>query len=189
MRQHQEALAANKNKGRGKNAPAFDARNALYQWTGVDLTRIGGIDVSTALKVLVEIGPDLSKFENGKRFASWLGLCLGTKISGGKKLSSASKRIPNRVAQALKLAQGLHRSHCALGAYYRRMAARMGVGKAIAATAHKLARLIFAMLTKGGEYIERSQQQYEDQMRKRTVAYLKRKAAAMGFSMQPIEAV
>jgi len=190
MRQHQEALAANKNKGRGKNAPAFDVRNALYQWAGVDLTRIGGIDVSTALKVLVEIGPDLSKFENAKRFASWLGLCPGTKISGGKKLSSASKRIPNRVAQALKLAaQGLHRSHCALGAYYRRMAARMGVGKAITATAHKLARLIFAMLTKGGEYVERSQEQYEDQMRKRTIAYLKRKAASMGFSMQPIEAV
>jgi hypothetical protein len=65
----------------------------------------------------------------------------------------------------------------------------MGVGKAITATAHKLARLIFAMLTHGGEYVERSQEQYEDQMRKRTVAYLKRKAAAMGFSMQPIEAV
>lgn len=190
MRHHESTLTAHKNKGRGKNAPTFDARTALYQWAGVDLTRIGGIDVSTALKVLVEIGPDVSKFETAKRFASWLGLCPGTKISGGKILSSASKRLPNRVAQALKLAaQGLHRSHCALGAYYRRLAARLGVGKAITATAHKLARLIFAMLTKGGEYVERSQEDYEDQMRTRTVAYLKRKAASMGFSMQPIEAV
>lgn len=143
LRQHELTLTAHKNKGRGKNALTFDARTALYQWAGVDLTRIGGIDVSTALKVLVEIGPDVSKFETAKRFASWLGLCPGTKISGGKILSSAPKRLPNRVAQALKLAaQGLHRSHCALGAYYRRLAARLGVGKAIMATAHKLARLI-----------------------------------------------
>jgi transposase len=190
MRQYEGVLVANKNKGRGKNAPDFDVRTALYQWAGVDLTRIGGIDVTTALKVLVEVGPDLSKFGNAKRFASWLGLCPGTKISGGKKLSGASKRIPNRVAQALKLAaQGLQRSHCSLGAYYRRLAARVGVGKAITATAHKLARLIFAMLTKGGEYMERSQEHYENQMRKRTVDYLKRKAAAFGFVMQPIDAV
>lgn len=189
MRQHQKTLPPNKKKGRGKNAPSFDVLNTLYQWIGVDLTRIGGIDVTTALKIVVEIGTDLSKFKNAKHFASWLGLCPGTKISGGKKLSGASKRIPNRVAQALKLAaQGLHHSQCALGAYYRRMAARVGVGKAITATAHKLARLIFAMLTKGEEYVERSQQQYEESFRNRTLAYLKRKAKALGYRVELIEA-
>jgi transposase len=189
MRRHQATIAPRKNKGRGKNAPSFDVLNALYQWAGVDLTRIGGIDVSTALKVLVEIGTDLSRFKNAKHFASWLGLCPGTKISGGKQLSGASKRIPNRVAQALKLAaQGLHHSQCALGAYYRRMAARCGSGKAITATAHKLARLIYAMLTKGEEYVERTQKQYEESMRKRTLIYLKRKAASLGFRIEPIQA-
>jgi len=180
-------LAPVSGKGRGKHAPGFDTRQALYHWVGVDLTRIGGIDVSTALKVLVEIGWDLSKFKSAKHFASWLGLCPGTRITGGKKVSGASKRIPNRVAQALKLAaQGLHRSHCALGGYYRRMAARLGTGKAITATAHKLARLVYAMLTHGGEYVERSEADYEAQYRDRTLKNLQRKAAAFGLRLEPI---
>jgi len=176
-----------KDKGRGKHAPTFDVRQALYAWAGVDLTRIGGIDVGTALKILVEIGHDLGKFKSAKHFACWLGLCPGTRITGGKKISGATKRIPHRVAQALKLAaQGLHRSHCALGAYYRRMATRLGAGKAITATAHKLARLVYAMLTKGADYVERSEDHYEQQHRDRTVRYLKRKAAALGMRLEPV---
>jgi len=183
-------LPAQKKKGRGKHAPQFDARTALYRWSGVDLTRIGGIDVSTALKILVEIGWDLSKFKSVKHFASWLGLCPGTRITGGKKISGTTQRLPNRVSQALKLAaQGLHRSQCALGAYYRRMAARLGAGKAITATAHKLARLVYAMLTKGEEFVERTEAQYEAQFRERTVRHLQRKAASMGFRLEPSTAV
>lgn len=190
LRQHANTLAPNKNKGRTKNSPHFDVRNALYQWCGIDLTRIGGIDVSTALKVLVELGPELHQFKTAKHFASWLGLCPGTKISGGKRLSGASKRLPNRVAQVLKLAaQGLHRSHCALGAYYRRMAARLGAGKAITATAHKLARLIYAMLTHQAEYVERSMADYEAKFQERSLAHIRRKAAQMGFTLQPVAAV
>jgi transposase len=112
-------------------------RSALCQWCGVGLTRIVGIDVSTALKVLVEFGPQLQQFKTAKHFASWLGLCPGTKISGGKHLSGASKRLPNRVAQALTLAaQGLHRSPCALGAYYRRMATRARCWRVHSALTH-----------------------------------------------------
>ena len=161
-------------------------RDALREWTGVDLTRIGGIDVSTALKVLVELGPDLSKFKSAKHFCSWLGLCPGTRISGGRRLSGASKRIPNRVARALKLAaQGLHHSQCGLGAYYRRMAARLGKGKAITATAHELARLVYAMLTGGSEYVEQTQAQYEAKFQARTVKYLQQKAQTLGFDLVP----
>jgi len=76
----------------------------LREWIGVDLTEIGGIVVCTALKVFVELGPDLSKFKSAKHFCSWLGLCPGTCIPEGKRLSGATKRIPNRVARALKLA-------------------------------------------------------------------------------------
>ena len=186
LRQHRVKAAKGKAKRGGKNAPGFDVREALREWAGVDLTQIGGIDVSTALKVLVELGPDLSKFNSAKQFCSWLGLCPGTRISGGKRLSGASKRIPNRVARALKLAsQGLHHSQCALGAYYRRIAARLGKGKAITATAHKLARLIYAMLTQGSEYVEQSQAQYEAKFQERTLKYLQQKAKAMGFSLVP----
>ena len=190
MHRYSAELTPNKNKGRTKNAPRFDVRSALYAWAGVDLTRIGGIDVSTALKILAELGTDLSKFKSAKHFASWLGLCPGTRITGGKRISGNTKRIPNRVAQALKLAaQGLHHSQCALGAYYRRMAARMGAGKAITATAHKLARLVYAILTKGEEFVQRSQDHYEDQVRARTIRYLQKKAASLGFNLQPATAV
>jgi transposase len=175
-----------KPKRGGKNAPNFEALNALREWAGVDLTQIGGIDVSTALKILVELGPDLSKFKSAKQFCSWLGLCPGTRVSGGKRLSGATKRIPNRVARALKLAaHGLHRSQCGLGGYYRRMAARMGTAKAITATAHKLARLVYAMLTRGSEYVEQSQAEYEAKFQDRTLKYLRQKAKNLGFELVP----
>ena len=190
MQRHDGELTPDKTKGRNKNAPKFNARAALYAWAGVDLTRIGGIDVGTALKILAELGTDFSKFKTAKHFASWLGLCPGTRITGGKRISGVTKRIANRVAKALKLAaQGLHRSQCALGAYYRRMAARLGAGKAITATAHKLARLVYAIITKGEAFVQRSQHHYEEQVRARTVRYLQKKAAALGFTLQPSEAV
>lgn len=186
MARHTDAVSIDNNKGRTKNAPKFPIRQALYGMCGVDLTRIEGIDVTTALKVLAEIGHDLSRFKSAKHFCSWLGLCPGTRISGGKRLSGATKRIPNPVARALKLAAlGLARSHCALGAYYRRLAARMGAGKAITATAHKLARTIYAMLTRKKEFTAQDPHAYEEKYRQRTVNYLKRKAASLGFDLLP----
>ena len=109
---------------------------------GVDLTRIDGIDVTTAFEVPAEIGADLSRFKNAKHFASWLGLCPGTKISGGKIISAATSPNTNRAAQALKIAAvNLCNSQSALGAYYRRLCGRMDKGKAVTACAHKLARV------------------------------------------------
>ena len=103
------------NKGRRKNTPAFDGRRALLNVGGVDLTEVPGIDVGTALKIVSEVGRNLSRFETAKRFCSWLGLCPGTRISGNQRLSGASKRIANRVSRALKLAAlGLSRSKCAM---------------------------------------------------------------------------
>jgi transposase len=97
--------------------------------------------------VLAEVGADLSKFKNAKHFASWLGLCPGTKISGGKVLSATTRRTGNKAAQALKMAaSNLRASKSALGAYYRRLCARMGKSKAVTACAHKLARLIYTMM-------------------------------------------
>jgi transposase len=173
-------------KGQSKHAPNFDIRTALFRVCGVDLTRIDGIDVGTAMKIIAEIGPDLSKFKSVKHFCSWLGLCAGTKISGGKRLSGAAKRCANRVAQALKVsAMGLVRSKSALGAYCRRMAARMDKPKAIKATAHKLARLVYTMLTKGEQYVDRGQDYYEQQYQKRVVNNLQRRAKELGFTLTP----
>jgi hypothetical protein len=92
-------------KRRGKNTPQFDARTALARWAGVDLTRINGLAVTTVMTILSEIGPDLSRFANVKHFCSWLGVCPGAKVSGGKVLSARTRRSTNRVRQALKLSR------------------------------------------------------------------------------------
>ena len=172
-----------------KNAPKFDVRTYLFRICGVDLTTIDGIDTTTALKVIAEVGPDMSRFKSAKHFASWLGLCPGTKISGGKLLSGATKRTANRVAQALKMAAiSLRASQSALGAYFRRMCARLDKGKAVTAAAHKLARLIYAMLTKGAAYVDKGQQYYEERYRQRVLFHLKNKAAALGLELVPAPA-
>lgn len=175
---------ADANKGRAKNAAKFDLRRALLNWSGVDLTRISGIDVTTALKVLGELGPTLQRFDTAKRFCSWLGLCPGTRITGGKRISGQTKRLPNRVSRALKLAaQGLSRSHTAMGAYYKRLALRMGTAKAITAMAHKLARVIYAMLRGQAEYVEKQQNLQEERYRARALKGIKRRAAEFGFEL------
>lgn len=122
-----DALAGSlKRRSVARNAPKFDLRTRLFQMCGVDLTRIDGIDVSTALAVVSETHADLSRFESSKHFASWLGLSPGTKISGGKLLSGRTLPCANRAAQALRLAAAaLRTSQSALGAYYRRMCSRM----------------------------------------------------------------
>lgn len=174
------------NKGRGKNTLPFDGRQALMKWCGVDLTEVPGIDVGTALKILSELGSSLVQFATPKHFCSWLGLCPGTRISGNKRLSGASKRIPNRVARALKMAAfGLSRSHCAMGAYYRKLALRMGSPKAITAVAHKLARIIYAMLNGQAEFVKDDQEKHEARYRERAVKALQKRAKELGMTLAP----
>ncbi|MBC8751789.1 MULTISPECIES: IS110 family transposase [Paraburkholderia] len=187
LQKHAGSLDKPQRRSRGKNAPRFDLRTYLIGLCGVDLTRINGIDTATALKVISETGTDLSRFRSARQFAAWLGLCPGTKISGGKVLSSASKRTTNRAAHALRLAAAaLRTSQSALGAYYRRMCARLDRPKAITATAHKLARLIYAMLTKGGEFIDQGQDYYEERYRQRVMHHLARRAEKLGFKLTPV---
>ena len=182
----EQGLGQPKRKTPARNAVGFDARRALFEASGVDLTRIPGIDTSTALKVISEVGTDLRRFPTVKHFASWLNLCPGTKISGGKVLSAATKASSNRAAQALRMAaQALRKSQSALGAYHRRLCARMDRPKAITATAHKLARLIYFMLTKGQDYVEAGQEAYEQKYRERVVQNLTKRARQMGFELTP----
>jgi len=164
----------------------FDARQTLANWAGVDLTRINGLGLTAVMKILSELGPDLSRFATVKHFCSWLGLCPGTKISGGKVLSAKTKRSANRVRQALKMAaMSLSHSDSALGAFYRRLCSRMDKPSANTATAHKLARMVYFMLTRGEDFVDQGQQRYEEQQRQRSIAALKRRAAALGFQINP----
>jgi hypothetical protein len=128
----------------------FDARQRLHHVAGVDLTAIEGIEERTARVVLREIGTDMSQWPSEQPFGSWLGLAPNPKKSGGRVQSSAMRPGGNRAAQALRLAaQNLQRSQSALGAFFRRMAARRGLAQAITATAYKLARIIYARLQHG----------------------------------------
>lgn len=164
----------------------FGVRQAMANWAGVDLTRINGLGVTSVMKVLCEIGPDLKRFQTVKHFCSWLGLCPGTKISGGKVLACATKRSANRVRQTLKMAaMSLSHSDSALGGFYRRLCSRMDKPRANTAVAHKLARMVYFMLTRGEEFVDRGQEEYEEKQRQRDIAALKRRATSLGFELNP----
>ena len=136
------------------------------------------------LAVISETGTDMSRFATVKHFTSWLGLCPGTKITGGKVMSGKTKRSANRAAQALRLAAAaLRNSQSALGAYFRRLCARMDKPKAVTAAAHKLARLIYTMLTKGEQYTDQGQDYYEERYRERVLRHLTQRAEKMGMKL------
>ena len=165
-------------------------RNDLYRAFGVDLTEVPGINSLTAQMLLTEIGPDLSRFPTAAAFCSWLRLCPNPKISGGQVLSSRTQPTKNRAALALRMAtQGLHRSDSFLGDYFRRMKARMGAPKAMTATAHKLARIIYHMVTTQQEYNASVFQQQEQRRRLQKSARLLAQARDLGFQLVPINVV
>ena len=171
------------------DTPPANVGEALQRMSGVDLTSIDGIDTNTALKILAEIGTDMSRWKTAKHFASWLGLSPGAKVSGGKVLSSATKPVANKAAAAFRMAAfTLFNSKSAIGAYLRRQRARLGAPKAITATAHKLARLVYAMLTHGTAYVDAGQEYYEERYRSRVVQNLKRKAHELGFELVTLQA-
>lgn len=181
------ALGKPKRRGRAKNAPRFDVRTALFRACGVDVTRIDGIDTTTALKVMAETGPDLSRFPSVKHFCSWLTMCPNTRISGGRRLKGGERKRANRAGQAFRQAAvSMQTSKSALGAYFRRMAARLGQGRAVKATAHKLARLFYNALTKGMIYVDRGVAAEDQRYAERTLKHLTKRAAALGYALAPL---
>jgi transposase len=163
-----------------------DVRDLLYQKSGVDLFAIPGLAADTLLILASEVGFDMSPWKTEKHFASWLSLCPGTRRSGGKVLDSKTKRNPNRAAQAFRMAaSSLSRSTTALGAFYRRIKMRTSGQQAVTATAHKIARIYYAMLTKGASYIELGQQAYEQRYKQRRLDQLKNQAKSLGYQLIP----
>jgi transposase len=178
-----------KPKGRKprKNQANYDLATSLYQLVGVDLTAIDGMDALTAQAVISEIGTDMSPWATVKHFTSWLGLSPHNDKSGGKILRSRTKKTQNRANLALRLAaQSLSRSQSALGAFHRRMTAKLGPAKATTATAHKLARTIYFMLKNRTAYVDPGVTYYEQQYRDRAIRNLKRRAEALGMDLVPV---
>lgn len=172
--------------GSGGGKPPTSVEEALMRMSGVDLTDIDGIDTASALKIIAEIGIDMSRWKTDKHFTSWMSLSPGTKITGGKVLSGATKKNANRAAQAFRMAAfSLTRSKSYLGGYFRRMKARLGAPKAITATARKLATIVYAMLKNGTSYVDLGQDYYEERYQSRLLQNLKRKAKHLGFELVP----
>jgi transposase len=171
------------------NAPTFDVRTALYGALGVDLTEIHGLGPSLALKLVGECGTDLRAWPSAKHFTSWLCLAPGSKISGGKVLSSRTRRSSSRAAALLRLAATtVGRSDTALGAFYRRLSSRAGKSKAVTAAARKIAVLFYNTLRHGMRYTDPGADQYEQQYRDRVLTNLQRRAKSLGFVLQAIPA-
>lgn len=173
-----------KRGGRRKNEPHFDLRAELWRLTGVDFSRIDGIDSLTAFTVLSETGFEVSAFPTEHHYASWMGLCPNNTITGGRVKRRKTRCVTNRAADALRVAaQSLWRSKSYLGAYYRRLAARMGAPKAITATAHKLACIVYRALKYGQQYVDKGEQYLEDLHRKRNLKALLHRAKELGYTL------
>ncbi len=169
---------------KGRNEPRFDVRPALYTLLGADLTQIHGFGPYTVLRLVAECGDDMSKWPSAKHFASWLSLAPGNKISGGRLLSSKTRRSSNRAAALLRIAAvNIGRTQTALGAFYRRLAARTGKAKAVTATARKLAMLFYKALRFGLTYEDPGTSYYEQRYRQRVLHNLQRRAQSLGLTL------
>lgn len=181
------ALPKARTKRNQVNAPSFDVRAALYGVLGTDLTQIHGLGPSLALKLIAECGTDLRAWKTAKHFTSWLCLAPGNKISGGKLLSSRTRRSSSRAAALLRLAATtIGRSDTALGAFYRRLSSRIGKQKAVTATARKIAVLFYNTLRFGMTYHDPGGAAYEERHRSRVLANLQRRAKTFGFELAPL---
>lgn len=166
-----------------KNELTFDVLPYLSILITVDLSQIPGLGDSTILELISEIGTDMSKWKSDKHFAAWLNLAPNSKISGGKILSSKQMKKKNKAGQILKQAAStIANSKGPLGDYYRKKRSMLGGKGAVTATAHKLARTIYTMLSKQVEFnpeiIEGNQKKYtENKIRRLEKQIAKLKAA------------
>lgn len=164
--------------------PDFDLRTYLYQLSGVDLTLVDGIDAVLAQTIISEIGLDMSKWPTVKHFTSWLCLCPHNDITGGKVIKSKTRKTKNRASAAFRMAaRSAGRSDSALGGFFRRMRAKNGGAKAVTATAHKIARIVYHLLKYQEEYVDPGQHYYEQQYRERKLKNLERQAKSLGMKL------
>jgi transposase len=178
-------LPAARHSTKQPNAPGFDVRRSLHALLGVDLTQINGLGPTLALKLVGECGTDLAAWPSAKHFTSWLCLAPSNKISGGKVLSSRTRRSSSRVAALLRLAAvTVGRTETALGAFFRRLSARIGKAKAVTATARKIAVLFYNTLRHGMNYADPGAAYYEERYRQRVLSNLQRRAKAFGYVLQ-----
>ncbi len=166
--------------------PGPSSSHLLEAICGVDLLSIPGINIMSAQTIVSETGADLHAFPTASHFCSWLSLCPNNKITGGKCLSSTPRPGNNRVSRALRnAAQGLHHAKNELGEYYRRMRAKLGGAAAVVATAHKLARIVYAVLRSKIPYDPTLHLRDNPQALRRKLSRLNSLAKELGFVLSP----
>ena len=168
-----------------RHEPSFDIRTPLHRLTGgADLSQIDGIGPHAALQLVAEIGTDMSRWPSAAHFTSWLTLAPNNKISGGRLLSSRTQPSANRAAAILRrCAMSLMRTSTALGAFYRRLAARTGKPTAITATARKLALLVYRVLRGDITYSDPGADAYVQLHRTRLLRSLCKRAHQLGHAL------
>ena len=153
---------------------------------GVDLTKLPGLSTLAVQLIISETGLNMECWKSEKHFCSWLKLCPDRRVSGGKLLKSKARKTKNRAANMFRLAaQGAMQSKSALGAFIRRIRARLGAPTAINAGAHKLARLFYRMLKFGEAYVEKGQGYYDQKFKERVINNLSKRAKEFGFKLTP----
>jgi transposase len=169
-----------------KHPPAYPAQTRLAALCGVDLTSIPSIHVLTAQTIWAELGSDLSAFPTSKHFCSWLSLCPDNRTSAGRCLSTKTRPSANRLAHALRLAaQSCHKASHEFGHYYRRMRAKLGAAEGLVATAHKIARVLYAVMTTRRPYDPSAHEHALAQTRQKRIAKLHSLAKNLGFQLVP----
>ena len=165
-----------KRKVSGKHKVPFNLTSYLKEILGVDVTEVFGISELSALTILSEVGTDMSKWKNEHHFTSWLGLAPNTKISGGKVISSRIKKKKHHAGQAFRMAaNGLYNSKSPLGDFYRRIRAKAGAGKAVVATARKLAIIFYKMVANKEAFNPIALENFQEKYRQKKINQLKRK--------------
>lgn len=172
----------------GSNEPHFDLRTHCYRVLGTDLTAVPAIQALTAQALITEVGPDLTKFPNANKFASWTALCSRNDVTAGKVVKRGRRKTNNRLANALRVAaQSLANDQSYLGEDYRRKRARLGPAKANVAMAHKLARILYHLVKTGEAYDEGVFAREQQRQRRKAEAKLRARAQACGFRLVPID--
>ncbi len=174
----EEQIHPAKDKKKVKNHPQTNVREYLRRIHRVDVLAIYGLSDIGGLELLSETGTNLrNKWPTDSHFVSWLNLCPKTKISGGKVLSSKlQKKKTNQASQAFRqAANSIQRSDHWLGDYFRRMKAKGGNKYAIVATANKMARIYYRMVTEKVEFVPLDLKQYKSQYQQAKISYLERK--------------
>jgi len=182
---HEKPSKTQSRRRQGNEPRTFDLMEEVERLTGRDWSgAIPGLGAMTIMTGIAEVGLDLTGWATEDHFCSWLSLCPNCRITGGRVISSRTRKNKNRFALALRMAAStLLNSHSALGAELRRLRGRLGPAKAITAIAHKLARLFYRLLRYGAAYVDIGQEAYEAQHRERNIKYLQKRARQMGLEL------